>query len=300
MMSSDTITDRLTIVLLTYNCAGRLNNILDNLTQLPGKPSIIAVDNASNDQTVSKLKKYRIMTIKMPENIGAAARNTAVKQATTPYIAFCDDDTFWGKGSLKKVVKYFDKHKALTVINARILVGKENKLDPICQEMADSPLLSIDLPGSKIVSFLGGAVAIRRKAFLAVGGYEPRLFMGGEEELLATDLICAGGELRYLPDVVVHHYPSKEHVNSLRGYGVRNALWFVWRRRSLENAWKWTKHIANSADLLSFVRGMGGFLVGLPWVINTRRPVSPEFERELEILDAQRLNSKSRNYNKNQ
>jgi GT2 family glycosyltransferase len=31
-----------------------------------------------------------------PENLGAIGRNVGVARVDTPYVAFCDDDTWWG------------------------------------------------------------------------------------------------------------------------------------------------------------------------------------------------------------
>jgi N-acetylglucosaminyl-diphospho-decaprenol L-rhamnosyltransferase len=290
------ITDKVTIVLLTHNSARFLKRTLDNLTGLPGKPAIIAVDNSSKDKTLEILDEYGIDTIALPKNLGAAARNIGVRRANTPYVAFCDDDVYWKPGSLQKVVEYFSKYPELTLINPKIVVGDKEKTDDISREMAKSPLDSGKLPGHKLLSFMGGANAVRRDAFLQAGGFEPKLFMGGEEELLATDLAVNGAEMRYLPDITVHHFPSGQNAERLRAYGVRNALWLVWRRRSFKNAWIWTKHIYQTADFWQFFKGFAGFLKGLPWAIRTRRAVSKEIERQLELLDKQRLGAKTRDY----
>lgn len=292
------IHNSVTIVLLTYNCAAHLSQTLEHLCALPGNPPIIAVDNHSTDETLRILheREPRISVIALPRNIGAAARNEGVKQARTPYVAFADDDTWWADGALQRVAAAFDAHPRLTLINAKILVGSENKPDAICEEMANSPLPSGALPGHKIVSFMGGASAVRKAAFLTAGGYEPRLFLGGEEELLATDIMVQGGELRYLPGIIVHHHPNGNSVDALRWYGVRNALWFVWRRRSAPSAWRWTRYIYQTSRPLTFLRGLAGFFRGLVWALYTRRPVPASIERELQLLDKQRLGSSTRSY----
>jgi N-acetylglucosaminyl-diphospho-decaprenol L-rhamnosyltransferase len=300
MQTVQDITDKVTVVLLTYNCANRVKETLEHLTHLTGKPAIIAVDNHSTDGTVELLRRYKasITVLPLDDNIGAAARNKGAETATTPYIAFADDDTWWEDGALQKVVDYFEAYPQLTVINAKILVGTENRIDPISAEMQQSPLPAGDLPGHTLVSFMGGANAMRRGAFLAAGGYEPRLFLGGEEELLATDLMVRGGQLRYLPDVIVHHHPSRASVDALRWYGVRNALWFVWRRRSPKNAWRWTKHIYATSGRWTFLKGLIGFMAGLLWVITTRKPVPRWLEQDLERIDQQRLGNQTRSYGK--
>lgn len=290
------LTDTVTVVLLTYNCESRLSFVLDRLTSLSEQPAIIAVDNGSTDGTADLLKRYPLTTIALPENLGAPARNIGARAASTPYIAFSDDDTCWEDGALTRAVEHFEKHPPLTLINARVLVGPSDREDPLCQEMADSPLDGGTLPGHKLLSYLGGACIVRRDAFLAAGGYDPRLFMGGEEELLAAGLVEAGGELRYIPEIVTHHYPSQANADTLRWYGARNALWFVWRRRSIKNACRWTSHVLRTAGPRIALKAATSFLLSLPWVIRTRVPVPPEMEHELELLDAQRFGNNTRCY----
>ena len=64
------------------------------------------------------------------------------------------------------------------------------------------------MPEPLVLGFLAGASVVRRHAVLDVGGFEPRFFLGGEEQLLAIDLRAAGWCLAYVDDVVVHHHPS--------------------------------------------------------------------------------------------
>ena len=64
------------------------------------------------------------------------------------------------------------------------------------------------LPGPALGSFLAGASVLRRDAFLDAGGFHSRLWLGGEEELLAVDLATAGWELCYVEDLTVHHQAS--------------------------------------------------------------------------------------------
>jgi hypothetical protein len=78
---------------------------------------------------------------------------------------------------------------------------------------------------------------MRVSTFRACGGFSPRLWLGGEEELLVADLVTAGHVLCYLPDAVVHHQPSAARdPRRRRLLGVRNTLWFTWLRRPLPAA----------------------------------------------------------------
>ena len=73
---------RLTMVLLTYNCADRLSPTLDHLLST-GVP-IVAADNASTDATRAVLSRHpEIEVVALAENIGAA-RRTSVQNAPRP------------------------------------------------------------------------------------------------------------------------------------------------------------------------------------------------------------------------
>lgn len=172
---------------------------------------VVMVDNGSTDGTVEWVRSHLpwIEIVALGDNRGAAARNIGVEAATTPYVAFADDDSWWESGALDCAADLFDRHPRLAVLAARILVGTENRPDPICALMADSPLgSSVDLPGPEILGFLACGAVVRRTAFLQSAGFDDVVFFGGEEERLALDLRSAGWGLCYVPDVVAHHHPS--------------------------------------------------------------------------------------------
>ena len=170
------------------------------------------------------------------------------------------------------------------------MVGERQQLDPVSLEMADSPLPERDgIPGAVLLGFMAGACVARVQAYLAVGGYEPAFFMGGEEEALAIKLVAAGWRLRYLNDVVVQHRPSQANVSQLRAFGLRNALWTRWIYRRPLSA------VTTSIELLierpknrDWLVGVGLALRGLPWALRRRRPVDAELDRLLRRLDRHR------------
>jgi hypothetical protein len=77
----------------------------------------------------------------MERNIGAAARNAGVQKSDTPYVALCDDDTWWAAdGSLRRAADVLDTHDQVAVVTAQVLVGPDQREDPACALMAKSPL----------------------------------------------------------------------------------------------------------------------------------------------------------------
>jgi GT2 family glycosyltransferase len=273
------ISHLLSVVVLTHNRSAELQRTLEHLLALPEQPSIIVVDNASFDFTSALVKTHfpQVTLISLKENIGAAARNAGVQRATTPYVAFCDDDTWWEKGALTKAVELMEKHPDIAVLCARILVGPEGTEDPASIEMAHSPLPAGHLPGPTLLGFLAGAAVIRRQAFIDAGGYEPKFFIGGEEALLTLDLASKGWHIVYAPQLLVYHYPSvaRDKTNRQKAL-VRNALWVVWLRLPFILALQQTYRILRCAYRRKLFSAGFSAMRALPWVIKKRQVVPRE------------------------
>jgi GT2 family glycosyltransferase len=235
----------------------------------------------------------------LTENLGAVGRNVGVTRLDSPYVAFCDDDTWWQPGSLRRAADILDAHPDVALVNARIIVQPAGVDDPIVAELRDSPVPGpAGLPGPALGSFLAGASVVRRDAFLACGGFNDRLWLGGEEELLATDLITAGWELCFIEDLVVHHRPSRlRDPHTRRRVGVRNTLWFTWLRRPLRPALRRTAHLARTVprDRISALAVIDA-LRGVGWVVAERRARPPAVESRLRVLDEAQRRSTARRY----
>jgi GT2 family glycosyltransferase len=281
---------RLTVVLLTYNCAHRIAPILEKLLEL--QLPIVAVDNGSRDGTADVVSGYGgIDLVRLPENVGAAGRNAGAERAHTPYVLFCDDDGWYDPAGLSEMCDLFDDHAELGLLNARIVVGDEQYLDPISAEMADSPLADEPgLPGKPLLSFMAGAAAVRVSAYKEVGGYDERFFIGGEEETLALKLAKAGWRMRYVPEFVVHHRPSLANAAGLRAYGMRNTLVNAWLHRRWRSAVRWTVFtLADTPKNRDFAKGVWLTLRALPWIVRERAPMSAELDAEQTVLDRRRF-----------
>ncbi len=272
----------MTQVLLTYNSARWLERTLEHLLAT-GMP-IVAVDNGSTDATPDVLRRHeaagQLALIALAGNIGAAARNRGVEAAHTPYVAFCDDDTWYEPAGMEHAADLLDAHPRLALITGRILVDDQQRLDPISVEMAGSPLAEEHgIPGAVLVSYMGGASVCRREAFLAVGGYDPRFFLGGEEETVGWHLLRAGWQQRYVDDVVVHHHPSLANFTRLGHYGIRNTIVTAWLHRPAGSAARWTAHVVRHAHKdVTLVRGLGMAAAAVPWIVRERSVWAPEYE----------------------
>lgn len=292
---------RVGVVMITHNRRDEALAAVQRLCALPERPPVVVVDNGSSDGTAAAVRAAfdDVTVLALPDNRGAAGRTPGVRALGTPYVAFADDDTWWEPGALTRAADLLAAHPQLAVVNARIVVEPGGHPDPICDELADSPLpRPAWLPGPALGSFLAGASVVRREPFLAAGGFEPRFLIGGEEELLATHLLEAGHWLAYVEELSVHHCASRTRDPHLRRrQGIRNTLWFTWLRRPLPAALRRTVRLlptlprdrVTAAALVEAVAGLG-------WVLRARAPVPPEVEAQLRLLEQAQLRSRARRY----
>lgn len=279
---------RISVVVLTYNRKAEVCHTLRRMLALPQAVDIIVVDNASTDGTRDLIHSEfpQVRFVGLPRNVGAAARNVGVEMANTPYIAFCDDDSWWADGSLERAVHILDAHPRVAALCARILLGPQEIEDPVCQVLANSPLPSAGLPGRALLGFIACATVVRRAAYLQAGGYEQRFFVGGEEELLSIDLVSNGWNVVYASELTIHHHPSPQRDNPGRQKIVlRNTLWVSWLRLPFASALRQTWATCRSArDMRTLAAALLEALRELPWVWRERRVISPQVHQMYRVL----------------
>ena len=100
---------QVTVILPTWNREKWLKTSIESvLSQTFQDFELIVVDDASTDSTGKILESYsgKIKTILLPENLGvSAARNTAIVQSDSNWIAFLDSDDYWHAEKLEKQIK---------------------------------------------------------------------------------------------------------------------------------------------------------------------------------------------------
>ena len=279
---------RVAVVIITRDRPGDLARTLGRLRALPERPEVLVVDNGSPDGVPAGLPDVTVL--RQEGDLGAAGRTTGVLAAAAPYIAFCDDDSWWEPGSLRLAADLLDAHPDVALLAARVeLPG--GRLEPTCAEMAAAPLAGRPgLPGPPVVGFVACGAVVRRDAYLAAGGFEPGWGVGGEEQPLAAALADRGWELVYVDALRAQHRPSRHRdLGARRDIAIRNDLWFAWRRRPAGAALRFTAgELGRAAADRHRRSGLLAALRGAPQTLRARRPAGPRTARRLAELASKR------------
>lgn len=280
------------VVIATRNRRETLLGTLDRLAGLVDRPPIVVVDNDSSDGTPEAVARRHpgVRVLRLAHNAGSAARNEGARLTGTELVAFSDDDSWWAPGSLETAERVFGAHPRLGLLAARIVVEPSGRLDPTCGVMGQSVITSLDASaGPPVLGFVACGAIVRRAAFLGVGGFHPRLMIGGEEDLLALDLAAAGWQLAYVDEVVAHHQPAPSGGRGERAaLELRNGLWTAWLRRRTGGALRRTATLVRAAVRERRAATLAAALGGLPWVLRERRPVPPAVEEAARAIEIER------------
>jgi GT2 family glycosyltransferase len=266
------------------------NRLADLLVSVPRhRGPVVVVDNGSDDGTVERLRGLGhpdLTVVPLGRNLGAQARNVGVELARTPYVAFADDDSWWAAGSLERAAEVLAGCPRLGLLAARVLVGDDERLDPVCEQMATSPLgTPPGLPGPQVLGFIACGAVVRREAFLEAGGFDDVVVFAGEEERLALDLTTLGWAACYVPDVVAHHHPSstRDHDDARAALITRNWLLTGLMRRP------WPVVAARAGQALrsgpAGRRGLARVVPRARAALRSRRPVPAAVEARARLVE---------------
>lgn len=281
---------RTTIVIATRNRRAELESVLTRLLDGTRCP-IIVMDNNSDDDTaaVARRRGERVTVIELDDNLGAVARNIGVARSSTPYVAFCDDDSWWDPGAFARAEQIFADNPGVGLLAARTVVWPDFRDDPMVALLANSPLgHRPGLPGPSILGFMACAAVVRKAAFDSVGGFSPVLHFRGEEQLLALDLAAAGWQLCYCHDLVAVHKPSTARLPGPAQHArvLRNEALTAWLRRPVPVCLRATAALVRAmATDRAYGIAAAEALRLMPTALRRRRRLPAELEADLRLLE---------------
>lgn len=162
----------------------------------------------------------------------AAGRNAGARAVRGELLFFLDDDARLAEpGALLAVAERFAAAPDLGLLQLRVTAsdGGRPPRDWVPRVRVGDPTRSSD-----VTAVWEGAVAIRRAAFDAAGGWPEELGRGHEGVDLAWRVMDAGYRVHYVGDIAVLHpsYATAPHEHSVY-FGARNRVWLARRHLPL-------------------------------------------------------------------
>jgi GT2 family glycosyltransferase len=215
------------VVLTMGNRADALDAAVCSLLDDGASAGVVVVSNGAGDIVVPDDPRVRLVVA--AENLGVpGGRDFGLSHCSSPIVGFLDDDAVTDAGASQRITDEFARRPELGAVSLRLVdEAGESARRHVPRPRGASPERSGD-----VALFLGGASAVRLKAYESVGGYFTELFYGHEEVELSWRLIDAGWSIRYLADVTVFHPRTDigRHASGWRLTG-RNRVWVA--RRTL-------------------------------------------------------------------
>jgi glycosyltransferase involved in cell wall biosynthesis len=200
----------ITIVVPTRDRAAYLEVTLGSLLRQRGDTSheILVVDDGARDSTPEVAARHGVRCVRHGERRGLnAARNTGLREARAPLIAFVDDDVLVPPDWLSALASGAQKHPEAEAFGGPIRARFEGPAPRGCGR-EDAPITVLDLgPRDRETDTVWGAnFAVRRSAVERIGPFDERIVRphGDEEEWLER-LRAAGGRIVYLAQAGLDH-----------------------------------------------------------------------------------------------
>jgi len=233
-----------------------LDSIFENIST---DFEIIVVDNASNDSSVSVLKKNypKVRIIENQKNMGFAfANNQAIAISKGEYIVLLNSDAqILSSEPLKIIKNYFRANPKIGIVGG-ILINQKGKIQSIGKDfMTVKYLIRIYLLFSKnlfrnkkiikqkkpiFVDYVDGAfLCIRKNVINQIGGLDERFFMYAEDMEWCWRAKTAGWQTITLPFIKIKHLQGQSAQKQLSDNLVnscRNISFFIKMHQGLKEA----------------------------------------------------------------
>ncbi len=182
---------------------------------------IFFVDNASTDESIKFVSEHfssdsRVKIIQNPVNNMTRGINLALKRAKGKYILFLNNDIYFAKGAVRKMVDFLNRHKSVALVQGKLIsyfdhekiddVGETMDLygNPVTLGSKEKDVGQYDCR-SEVLSVTGAASLLRSLLLKKVGLLDEDYGIGYEDLDLSLRLRIAGYKIIYLPEVLIFH-----------------------------------------------------------------------------------------------
>ena len=248
------------VAVVNYNTRELLRGALAS-AMADGAREIVVADNGSTDGSAEMVRaefpSVELVVDRSNPGYGAAS-NAAIRRTRADYVLLLNSDTLLPAGALAALASYLDREPRVGMVGPR-LRGADGRLEHSCHDFP-TPLVSLleyswvgdivkalpvvrrryarswahDRP-RRIDWVTGAALAIRRRAFDDVEGFDESFFMYFEEVDLAYRMLEAGWETHFAPVTDVTHFggqSTKQQRTAMFSQQFRAAMQFYHKHRT--------------------------------------------------------------------
>lgn len=192
-----------TIAIVTRNRKDELRRALRSSLQQEGEVEVLVLDDGSSDGTAAMVQDEfpGVRVVRFDDGADVAARrNDVASLAQGEVIVSIDDDAVFSSPRIvADTLRDLDHPRLAAVAIPYIDVGVRPDVQQRAPDPDDRWVTTI---------FRATAYAIRRDAFIEVGGYTREIQQFGEEWDLSLKLLDAGYVIRLGRSEEIHHHPS--------------------------------------------------------------------------------------------
>jgi GT2 family glycosyltransferase len=261
----------LDVVVVTYESARHLPRCLAGL---PAGTEVVVVDNASSDGSAELARALGAQVVRNPRNLGfAAAANQGVRLGKGDLVLFLNPDATIDPESLERLAAAVGDDDGVFAAGPRLRHpdGREQRAwwpfpsaSATWVEALGLHRLRRATPGQdgSVPFVVGACLLARRRHFEALGGFDERYWLYGEEADLCYRAARRGWTVRYVPEA------AAEHVGGASGHAI-GSLAFEHFQRGTEHFI--LEHHGRRALLAHRLGLLSGSLLRLPLLYAGRR-----------------------------
>jgi glycosyltransferase involved in cell wall biosynthesis len=192
------------VIVPCYNVEDDVHRALNSvLSQTHQNFCIYAVDDGSTDNTMQVLEQYmhRCVSISQPNAGPAAARNRAIRESASPFIAFIDADDEWLPEKLDRQISLLRENESLGMVCSRCLIsesGREKAWDILADNVPHTGRLFQHLVRNCFV--FTPTVVVRRRCLEEIGLFNEALPVSEDFNLWLR--IAARWDIAVVPEVL--------------------------------------------------------------------------------------------------
>jgi peptidoglycan/xylan/chitin deacetylase (PgdA/CDA1 family)/GT2 family glycosyltransferase len=192
-----------------------IDSILAGRT-LPREIVVVDQSRAANAEVAGHLGRAGCEICYIHSNSAGVsrARNLGIRAANNDVVILIDDDMFVEPDTIDRLLQALGRDDSRRIVTGRTLAAPADG-DGGGRTQAAAALITRSEPavfrGRQPIQVVPGTnIALHRRVFLEIGGYDERMgpgtrFPAGEDRDLALRLMDAGCEVRHVPEAVVLH-----------------------------------------------------------------------------------------------